>query len=90
MARSITDASGAVWEVSPSGRRTQYGADEVSLEFLRTSAGVVEQRFVRFAPQGPKAVEMALENLSDRALLELLGTSQPAWTSPDGGYGRPE
>lgn len=89
MARSITDSAGAVWEVSPSGRQTQYGADEVSLEFLRTSGGESEQRFVRFAPRGAKAVEIALEDMSDRALLELLGTTQPAWTSPDGGYGRP-
>lgn len=89
MARSVTDSSGAVWEISPSGRRTQYGADEVSLEFQRTSGGEPEQRFVRFAPQGAKAVEMALEDLTDRALLELLATTQPAWTSPDGDYGHP-
>ena len=89
MARIITDPSGAVWEVAPSGRRTQYGADEVSLEFQRTGAGTSELRFVRFAPRGAKAVEMALEDLSERALLDLLATSQPAATSPDGDYGRP-
>ena len=89
MARTITDSSGAVWEVSPSGRRTKYGSDEVSLEFQRAGDGG-EQRFVRFAPRGAKAVEIALEDMSDRALLELLATTQPAWTSPDGGYGRPE
>ena len=88
MARNITDATGAIWEVSPSGRRTQYGADEVSLEFVRTQGGEPERRFARFAPRGAKAVEIALEDMSDRALLALLGTTQPAWTSPDGGYGR--
>ena len=71
MARSITDSSGAVWEVAPSGRRTQYGADEVSLEFQRVSGGEPERRFVRFAPRGAKAVEMALEDISDRALLDV-------------------
>jgi len=88
MARRITDAAGAVWEVVPSGRRTQYGADEVSLEFLRLTGGEPERRFVRYAPQGAKAVELALEEAADRALLDLLAHAQPAWTSPDGGYGR--
>ena len=88
MARRITDAAGGVWDVSPSGRTTQYGSDEVSLEFQRVSGDDPERRFVRFAPRGAKAVEMALEDISNRALLELLATSQPAWTSPDGDYGR--
>jgi hypothetical protein len=90
MARRITDSTGGVWEVSPSGRRTQYGSDEVSLEFLRVGSGEPEQRFVRYAPRGAKAVDMALEEASDRALLDLLATTQPAWTSPDADYGRPE
>jgi hypothetical protein len=88
VARRITDGSGTTWEVVPSGRRTQYGADEVSLEFQRVSGGEPERRFVRYAPQGAKAVELALEEATDRALLDLLAHAQPAWTSPDGGYGR--
>jgi hypothetical protein len=88
MARQIVDATGGVWEVAPSGRRTQYGADEVSLEFERVSGGDRELRFTRFAPRGAKAVETALEDLSDGALAYLLAHSQPAWTSPDGSYGR--
>ena len=88
MPRTITDSTGTVWEVTPSGRRTQYGADEVSLEFLRVGAGVREQRFARFSPRGAKAVEMALEDASDASLLNLLALTQPAWTSPDGSYGR--
>ena len=88
MPRRITDAAGSVWEVMPSGRRTQYGSDEVSLEFQRVSEGAPETRFARFAPQGAKAAEMALEDASDRALVTLLGQSQPAWTSPDGSYGQ--
>ncbi len=89
MARRIIDASGSVWEVSPTGRRTQYGSDEVSLEFAKVSGGEPEVRVVRYAPRGAKAVEMALEEASDRALLELLVTTQPAWSSPDTDYGRP-
>jgi len=83
------DADGAAWEVMPSGRSTQYGSDEVSLEFVRVAGGAAEQRFARFSPSGAKAVEMALEDASDAALLTLLARSQPAWTSPDGSYGRP-
>jgi len=89
MPRRITDAKGAVWEVTPSGRSTQYGSDEVSLEFLRVSEGVREQRFARFAPRGAKAVEIALEDATDASLRTLLSETQPAWTSPDGSYGRP-
>ena len=88
MARRITDASGVVWEVSPSGRRTQYGADEVSLEFQRVGEHPPERRFVRFAPRGAKVVELALDETGDSTLLALLAESQPAWTSPDGSYGR--
>jgi hypothetical protein len=89
MPRRITDAAGAVWEVMPSGRTTQYGSDEVSLEFVRVGEGPREQRFARFSPRGAKAAEMALEDASDAALRNLLSLTQPAWTSPDGGYGRP-
>lgn len=88
MSRRITDPDGAVWEVAPSGRRTQYGPDEVSLEFRRAGEGKREERFARFSPRGAKAVEIALEDATDAALLRLLATAQPAWTSPDGSYGR--
>lgn len=88
MARQIRDAAGAIWEVVPSGRRTQYGADESSLEFQRIG-GNGELRFVRYSPRGAKALEIALEEATDLALQTLLTQSQPAWTSPDGSYGRP-
>lgn len=89
MSRRITDAAGNAWEVTPSGRRTQYGSDEVSLEFQRVGDGEQERRFARFSPRGAKAAEIALEDTSDAALITLLGESQPAWTSPDGSYGQP-
>lgn len=89
MPRRIVDASGVAWDVMPSGRSTQYGSDEVSLEFVRVGEGAGEQRFARFAPRGAKAVEIALEDATDASLLTLLSETQPAWTSPDGSYGRP-
>lgn len=88
MARRITDQQGVPWEVTPSGRRTQYGWDEASLEFRRQGDGAADIRFTRFSPRGSKSVEIALDDLSDQALLALLAHSQPAWTSPDGSYGR--
>lgn len=89
MARKILDAAGATWEVGQSGRHTQYGSDEISLEFRRVWGGAAERRFARFSPRGAKSAEMALEEVSDRALVALLDTAQPAWTSPDGGYASP-
>lgn len=85
MARRITDVDGTMWEVAPSGRHTQYGVDELSLEFRR-AGGDGERRFIRFSPRGAKAAEQAFEEVSDRALLGLLAASQPGWTSPDGSY----
>ena len=88
MPRRITDRSGVVWEVMPSGRRTQYGADETSLEFRRTDDDAIARRFCRFSPRGAKSAEIALEDASDASLVTLLDVSQPAWSSPDGAYGR--
>jgi hypothetical protein len=89
MAREVVDAAGAVWEVAPSGRHTQYGRDELSLEFRRVQGGDAERRYARFSPRGAKSAERALEEVTDHVLLTLLGTAQPAWTSPDGGYASP-
>ncbi len=88
MARCITDAEGGAWEVTYSGHRTQYDQDELTLEFVRVGSGTRERRFARFSPRGAKAVEAAIEEMSDRALGNLLDTAQPSWTSPDGAYSR--
>jgi hypothetical protein len=88
MARRITDDDGGVWEVAPSGRRTVYGSDELSLEFRRVEGGTPERRYIRFSPRTAKATELAFDQTSDRTLLRLLTGAQPAWTSPDGGYHR--
>jgi hypothetical protein len=85
MARRIVDRDGATWSVTLSGRHTQYARDELSVEFQRQGDG--ERRFARFSPRGSKSPERAMEQASDALLGRLLAASQPAWTSPDGGYG---
>lgn len=85
MARQITDATGAVWTVTLSGRHTQYAKDEVVLTLMQGE----ETRHVRFSPRGAKSPERAIEEVSDALLLRLLGQAQPAWTAPSGNYGRP-
>ena len=50
--------------------------------------GFAEPVVHRFSPQGAKAAEMAMEEVTDAALVHLLTTAQPAWTSPDGEYGQ--
>lgn len=89
MPRRITDVTGVLWEAAPTGRRTQYGPDEVGVAFSRIGGGPAERRFIRFSPRGAKGPEQALAALSDGALQKLLARAQPAWTSPEGGYARP-
>ena len=84
MQRRIVDTRGRAWEVTLSGRRTHYTRDELSLEFRL--AGGTERRYVRTSPRGARMPEMAWQELSDRDLVRLLASSQPSWTSPDGGY----
>lgn len=86
MERRFTDRHGHVWTATLSGRRTQYVRDELSLTFCRDNDGT--RRFVRYAPRAAQAPELALEQLTDAALVRLLDSSQPAWTSPEGGYRR--
>lgn len=88
MPRRITDDAGATWEVTLSGRRTQYARDELSLEFRRVEGGPAEHRYARFNPRASKIPERAYELASEALLARLLASSQPAWTSPDGGYRR--
>jgi hypothetical protein len=84
MLRRIVDAKGREWDVALSGRFTQYVRDELSLEFRLV--GGAERRYVRTSPRGAKVPELAWQQLSDAELTRLLGSSQPSWTSPDGGY----
>ena len=88
MARHITGPDGATWEVALSGRRTQYGSDEVSLEFRRVAGGGPERRYVRFAPGGEGCAELAFD------LVNLVALHNP-WPVAaglgqlDGGYASP-
>lgn len=84
MPRQITAPDGTTWTVTLSGRATQYTKDEVGLRFAANG----ETRFARFSPRGAKAPERAFEEVSDAMLQQLLGQSQPSWTSPAGDYAR--
>lgn len=82
MVRYITDNHGRQWQVTLSGRRTQYVRDELSLTFKATAGD--ERRYARFRPTGPVAPELAFNAVTDRMLARLLASSQPEWTSPEG------
>jgi hypothetical protein len=86
--RRIIDADGEKWEVAVSGRLTQYVKDEFGLVFTRGVGPERERRVVRYSPLGAKSSELALAELSDDRLRELLRHSQPAWTAPETEYRR--
>ncbi|HEU5304103.1 MAG TPA: hypothetical protein VFU40_05610 [Gemmatimonadales bacterium] len=88
MPRRIIDADGEQWDVSVSGRVTQYVKDEFGLIFSRGVGPDREQRVTRYSPLGAKSRELSLSQLSDEELRHLLAHSQPAWTAPEMGYRR--
>lgn len=88
MPRRIIEVDGASWEVAVSGRVTQYVKDEFGLIFSRGTGAHRETRVVRYSPLGAKSGELALAQLSDYELRDLLAHSQPAWTAPETGYRR--
>lgn len=88
MPRRIIAADGVQWEVTVSGRITQYVKDEFGLIFTRGVGPDREQRLARYSPLGAKSRELSLSQLSDQELRELLGHSQPSWTAPEMGYRR--
>lgn len=88
MPRRIIEADGAPWEVSVSGRLTQYTKDEFGLVFTRGTGTGRERRVARYTPLGAKGRELSLRELSDRELAGLLAQSQPSWTAPELGYRR--
>lgn len=87
MATRTIEVDGRRWQVSPSGRRTQYTRDEFGLVFTSDDPER-EQRICRYSPLGAKGVELALHALPEARLIELFRRAQPAWTSPELGYGR--
>jgi hypothetical protein len=88
MPRRIIDAGGEQWEVSVSGRSTQYVKDEFGVIFTRGVGPDREQRVARYSPLGAKSRELSLAQLSDAELGQLLAQSQPSWTAPELGYRR--
>ncbi|HWN19070.1 MAG TPA: hypothetical protein VNO19_09155 [Gemmatimonadales bacterium] len=88
MPRRIVTADGEQWEVTVSGRITQYVKDEFGLIFTRGVGPDRARRVVRYSPLGAKSRELSLSQLSDQELRDLLGHSQPSWTAPETGYRR--
>jgi hypothetical protein len=88
MPRRTIETDGQVWDVSPTGRVTQYARDEFGVMFRRRGGTPAEARVSRFSPLGPRNPEDALGGLSDARLQELFERSQPAWTAPETGYAR--
>lgn len=88
MPRRIIEVDGHRWEVSASGRVTQYNKDEFGLAFTRGIGPDREVRYTRYSPLGAKSRELSLRELSDDQLRDLLAHSQPAWTAPETGYRR--
>ena len=86
MPRRIIEVDGDQWEVAVSGRVTQYVKDEMGLVFARGIGAARERRVVRYSPLGAKSSELALSELTDAQLRDLLTHSQPAWTAPETGY----
>ncbi len=88
MARRTIDIAGTSWEVSTTGRVTQYARDEFGIAFRRVGGATPEVRISRFAPMGTRRSEDAVAGLSELQLRELWQRSQPSWTAPELGYQR--
>jgi hypothetical protein len=82
----MIEVNGERWEVSGSGRVTQYLKDELGLVFSRGTGSERERRVIRFSPLGGMSSVLALSQLTDTQLRDLLAHSQPAWTAPETGY----
>ena len=86
MARRTLTVDGQTWEIAPSGRSSIYGQDQYSLLFQLGTGPERKRRFTRYAPTGARRTDAALNELSERQLLELFRQSQPAWTAPESAY----
>ena len=86
MPRRIIEVDGDQWEVTVSGRVTQYLKDELGLVFARGTGPGRERRVARYSPLGAKSSELALAELTDAQLRSLHAHSQPAWTAPETEY----
>lgn len=84
MPARIIQIEGSPWEVSSTGRVTQYTRDEFGIQFRRRDSG--EVRVSRYAPLGTRRPEDSIAELTDGELRELWTRSQPSWTAPETGY----
>jgi len=80
------DVDGESWRVYPSGFLTQYMRDEFGLIFVQGKGAERVVRVTRYSPQGSRAREQSLRELSDADLQRLFAQSQPSFTSPEAGY----
>ncbi len=85
--RSIV-VDGKRWDVSHSGRTTQYDRDEFSLIFVSGEGADRVMRVTRYSPQGARWREQSFAELTDHDLARLFDSSQPSFTSPEAGYRR--
>lgn len=85
--RTIT-IDGARWDVMSSGRVTQYDRDEFALLFITGDGAERRVRTVRYSPQGVRARDQSLGEMSDADLARLFSHSQESATSPEAGYRR--
>jgi len=84
MPRRTIEVDGQMWEISATGRVTQYQRDEFGLLFRRHGDGQV--RIVRYTPTSSRHVDTALVEMPEYLLRELFGHSQPGRTAPETGY----
>ena len=87
MTRRTIVVDSEIWKVYPTGRITVYGKDEFGLLFELGTGPERKRRFTRYSPLGSKSTDASLAELTERQLLDIFRQSQPAWTSPEGGYG---
>jgi hypothetical protein len=80
------DINGRGWEVSVSGRVTQYNVDEIGLVFASGAGARHEIRVTRYSPVGTRSREHSFAAMSDDDLRRLFESSQPADTSPEANY----
>lgn len=83
--RAIT-LHGKRWEVTPSGKITQYDRDEFALLFITGEGSDREVRVTRYSPLGSRWREQSLAELTDDDLRRYFEMSQPGATSPEAGY----
>jgi len=90
MTRRTIVVDSEIWKVYPTGRITVYGKDEFWVAVRARDRPRAQAPLTRYSPLGSKSTDVSLAELTERQLLDLFHQSQPAWTSPEGGYGRVE